>query len=54
MAIVPEPLTALIALNRFGLGARPGDFVRAARVVARIRAAPGKDDAMARLLLDQV
>jgi uncharacterized protein (DUF1800 family) len=30
MAIDPEPLTTLIALNRFGLGARPGDFARAA------------------------
>lgn len=30
MATAPEPLTALIALNRFGLGARPGDFAAAA------------------------
>jgi uncharacterized protein (DUF1800 family) len=30
MAIAPEPLTTLIALNRFGLGARPGDFAAAA------------------------
>jgi uncharacterized protein (DUF1800 family) len=30
MADVPEPLTILIALNRFGLGARPGDFAAAA------------------------
>ncbi|HEY7647343.1 MAG TPA: hypothetical protein VH858_20030, partial [Hyphomicrobiales bacterium] len=30
MATAPEPLTALIALNRFGLGARPGDFAAVA------------------------
>ena len=30
MAIGPQPLITLIALNRFGLGARPGDFAAAA------------------------
>ncbi len=30
MAVGWEPLTTLIALNRFGLGARPGDFAAAA------------------------
>ncbi len=29
MAAGPDPLTTLIAFNRFGLGARPGDFAAA-------------------------
>jgi uncharacterized protein (DUF1800 family) len=30
MALSPEPLTTLIAFNRFGLGAKPGSFAEAA------------------------